>query len=138
MSWLVAFQTFTAGLAAIGGYFIYDLIAEFKAFKSDTKTDVFNLKLERSNFQSTVRNAELSIGLRVNEIQKVHNDFTLEMKTTLLQFGNDTKNFTKFMQKSLDLCEHLNDRLKTQEQELKTLKIQLGEVMIFKSQKNGK
>lgn len=138
MTWASAFQLFSSGLAAIGVWFIWELVKEFKAFKVETKTDISTLKIQRSGFEVTVRNAELNIGLRVNEMQKLHNNFSLEVKEALMQFRNDNKNFSKFMKTSLELVGRLNDKLVVQEKELKSLKIQLGEVIIFKSQKNGK
>ena len=133
MTWELALQSLILGMAAIGSWFIYDLISEFKTFKESTRTDVQALKQERAGFAAIVQTAELNIGMRVNEMQKLHNDFTLEVKTSLMQFGHNTKNFEKFMQKSLDVCTRLSERLKMQEMELRAIKIEIGEVMIFKN-----
>lgn len=132
--WKYAFETFITGLAGIAVYFIYDLISEFKTFKTDTRADVSTLKLQRSQFEITVRNAELSIGLRSNEMQKQLNEFSLDIKQAVMKFSSETQTFDKFMRKSLELAGQLNDKMKHQEKDLKDLKVQLSEVMIFKGQ----
>ncbi|NJM09377.1 MAG: hypothetical protein HC883_00295 [Bdellovibrionaceae bacterium] len=147
MSWEIFLQTITGSLAAIGGWFLFDLVREFKSFKAETKSDVISLKNSRADFQNTVRNAELSIALRVNEMQKIHNDFSLKIKSTLNEIENDMAQlkimvevasdkvgqFDSFLTKSLRLSQALNEKLKKHDKELESLKIQMGNTRIIKS-----
>ena len=149
MTWELVLQSFTVGLAAIGSYFIYDLISEFKMFKKDTKTDVDSLKLERSSFVGTVRNAELSIGLRVNEVQKIHNDFSLNVSQTLGEINVEMQKFKltvddtakkvekldSFLVKSFQISQKLHQKIAAHDEEIKGMKVQMGDTTIFKSRK---
>lgn len=151
MTWQTVIQTAMTGFAAIGAWFLYDLVREFKMFKVEAKTDINTLKNERASFQNTVRNAELSISIRVTEIQRVHNEFTLDVKKSLIEINakfsqlqgavdvtsKKAENFEGFLDRSLTLCRTLDGRLKKQEHEMRSLKIDLGKVVLFKNG-NGK
>lgn len=152
MNWQTAFQTFATGMAALASWFLYDLVKEFKSFKSETRTDVSGLKRERDDFKTTVRNSELSIAVRVTEMQKLHSEFNVkiveqissiksdvrELRDVMREAKENSKNYAEFLQKALKICHVLDHRLKKQEADLKAVKIQVGELMILKSvHKNG-
>lgn len=146
MTWQTMLQLFTGTFASLGAWFLYDLIREFKSFKSETKTDVFNLKQERNDFKTTVRNAELSIALRVTDLQRLHSDFATNIKEQLFELKNEIKEireitnhakhnsqqYADFLKKALELCRFLDQKLKTQEREIKSIQIKLDELIILK------
>lgn len=146
MSWQTALQTFSAGLAALAIYFLYDLIREFKLFKKETGVDISNLKIERSQFQTTVRNAELTIGLRVEEMHKIHTTFSHQVQEKILgvreeliktKFAADTivrqsERLEEYLKKSFQLSKALNESLKRHEKEIQMIKIKIGDTTIFK------
>lgn len=146
MTWVEIFQGVTGFFAALGAWFIYDLIREFKSFKKETTDNVYSLKQERHTFQNTVRNAELSIGMRVNDMQKIHNEFTTmakqsmnELKSELTHLKNvvestseKAENFEEFLKKALQLSRALNERIKAQEKELQNLRVVIGDTTIIK------
>lgn len=150
MSWEHVLQTFTASLATLGGWFLFQLVTEFKTFKKEAGRDIIDLKLERQAFQTTVRAAELTIGMRVNDMQKLHNEFTLDVNKSLMLLGSDmdririvtnstmtkAENFESFLKKSLQVSQALSQKLDQQKQELQSLKIQVGEVLILKTKKS--
>lgn len=143
MTWELAFQTFTAALASIGGWFMYDLVKEFKSFKKDTSRDIRALQSERENFQVTVKEAELNIALRVTELQALHNDFSLNVNNELntlreeisairsisRQSLNNTRHQADFLKKALDLNKRLEQRLQEQEQGMTEVQDKLAFLM---------
>lgn len=135
MSWEVVLQSVTAGFAMIGAWFIYDLIKEFKSFKESTRTDVGSLKAQRDKFEYIIRQAELTIGLRVNDLQRIQNEFSTQLKAASHDFKMETQNLDKFMVKSLEVVNLLNERVKRVEADSKDIKIKLGELIIFKTNK---
>lgn len=128
---------------------MFDLVREFKNFKSEAKNDIFTIKLERESFKTTIRNAELSIGLRVTEMQKLHSEFALQVKERLIEMRSEierantastdlikqAQTLDEFIKKSFELSKILNEKLKTHEKEIKDLKIKVGGATIFKGTK---
>jgi len=151
MSWEIALQSFSAGLAAIGLWFIYDLIREFKMFQKETRTDVSTLKNERVTFLNTVKQSELMISSEVMKMQKIQDSFSLEVKKSFIDITKDiselrkiidetsksSANFSDFLNKALEVMKKINDKVRRHEFELQTLKIEMGELTLFK-EKNGK
>lgn len=149
MSWQTVFQAFSASFGAIGAWFIYDLIREFKMFKTETKTDIQTLKTERADFKNTVRLAELSIHSRVVDLQKISNSHYLQVEKSLNtvnmeleRFRNlmttatgKAETFEAFLNKVLNVSKLLNDRIRKTEHELHSLKIELGDLLIIKGEK---
>lgn len=145
MSWEIVLQSITAALGGFGIWCIYDLIREFKAFKSETKNDVFSLKQERNSFQNTVKSAELTINSKVNDMHKLHSTFALDVKESLFKINDEiskmsfaiksstkkTENFESFLQKCLLVTKTLNEKVKNQETEIK----KINEVLIFKTKR---
>lgn len=142
MTWEIALQTISAGMAGIAMFFLYDLVREFKTFKSETKRDILNLEKQREEFKTTVRNYELSSSIRTNELQKLHNDFNLKVSKEVANLGVDimkihalttdmnkkTETFNDFFSKSLSI-------MKRFDLEIKSMKVQIKDLIIFK---NGK
>lgn len=151
MNWQVVLQTFSAGMGAIGIWFIYDLIREFKLFKKETRLDIQSLKTERQDFKSTVRNAELNIHGRVTDLQKIHNNHFIQseksinavnmelerFKNLMTTASGKADAFENFLNKLLVIAKTLNDRLKKVESEMSTLKIEVGDLTIFKDKKKS-
>ena len=145
MSWELVLQSMSASLAAFGIWCIYDLVREFKIFKSETKNDVVSLKQERMSFQNTVRSAELTINSRVNDMHKIHTSFAFDVKDSLLKINNEinqmslkinsstrkVENFEEFLQKCLVITKNMNERVKKQEHEIK----KINDVLIFKTKR---
>ncbi len=121
---------------------MYDFIREMKVHKQEAIKDIFSLKEERSKFENIVRAAELGMGLRVNEMQKIHTEFSgivkngmnslgkdiEKVRETVLQTSKDSENFKIFMQKLLIVTRRHGE-------ELKSIKVQMGETTIFKTGK---
>ncbi len=68
MTWELALQSLFVLGSSIGTWFLYDLVKEFKEFKKETGRDISNLKRERELFQQVVRGSELSMNVRVMEL----------------------------------------------------------------------
>lgn len=135
IDWQTALQVFSTGMAGIASWFLFDFVREFKAFKVEANKEIQTLRAERSTFQSVVRNAEMSMSLRTSEITKLVSEFKILVKSDVLDLKSDlreikalTSNHESFMRKSLEVSKRLN-------QEVKSLKIKMGEVLIIK---NGK
>lgn len=151
MTWQLVIQSFMMTFAAIGGWFLYDLVREFKSFKSETKNDVFTLKQERHDFKTTVRNAELTISLKVNDLTRLHHDFSIQVRRDLQDITHEvaqikkasteaaaqTENYGEFLKSTLKLSRAFNERLKAQESELKTLKVELGQALLMLKNRKG-
>ena len=149
MSWESVLQVFMSGFAGIGAWFLYDLVREFKGFKNETKNDVFTLKHERNNFQTTIRNSEMTISSRVNEMQRISQEFSLTVRKDLQdikfeiskikestdQASKNSKHYAEFLQRALELCKALDTRLKSQEQEVMSLHLKIKDLIIIKSGK---
>jgi hypothetical protein len=152
MTWELALQSLTITLAGIGGFFLYDLVREFKTFKTKTSEDIFALRSERENFKLSIRNAELTISHKVGDLTNLHNQFSVDVKKAHIQFQNEaekikdiltdsvkeTDRLSNFMKKSFDMHEALNSQMKLQREEINSLKVKLGELTIFKTKLNGR
>ncbi len=149
MNWDLVLKSFSVGFSGLALWFIYDLIKDFKEFKKEAGRDIGNLKKEREDFKLTVSRAELSIGYQVQEMKKVHGDFSLHtkgvlietvkdlslIKTSLSESAKKTEQIKGYLDKSLLLHRNFHERLKFMENDLKTLKIQIGDVLIIKDKK---
>jgi hypothetical protein len=142
-------STISTAISAVGAWFIYDLIREFKTFKKDTSVDIQSLKQERQLFQTTVRNAELTIGHRVHDLEKIHTNYSqavsekiLNVKEELIKVRlastdivNQSQRVEAYLKTSFKLSKALNDHVKRHEKELSHIRIRLGDTTVFKSQK---
>lgn len=150
MNWQLALQSFSVGLGGIGLWFIYDLIKDFKDFKKETGRDISALKKEREDFKNTVRSAELSISYKVQDMQKVHGEFVLhtkgmhletvrdlaQIKNVLVDSSKKADEIRSYLDKSLLLNKNFHERMKLMESEFKTIKIQIGDLLIIKDKKS--
>ena len=132
-------EVIASGLASVAVWMIYDLIREFKTFKKEAGQDIITLKNERNRFESTVRNVEVSFRMEAVKIEKVHLDFSSSVKSELkdireisTDITKNMKNFDRFMVKSFQVSKALHERLKSQEEEIVSLKIKLKDMMIIR------
>ncbi len=152
MSWENALQVFSSCLAGLAGWFLFDLVREFKSFKKETGTDISTLKLEREKFQLTIRNSELSMSARVADLQRLHDGFSLQVtqkladmrfelqraKEASIGMNAEAKKFGEYMERSFKLSSALNEKMKSHDKEIQSIKIRIDDITIFKSQKESK
>lgn len=146
MSWYSVFQT---GLAGIGAWFLYELVKEFKSFKSETKRDLANLEKQRAAFENSLRQTDLSMRMRVEDLRQLQHDHNLQAKHLLSQIKTDvtrieiiaenlekkTLDHEAFMKKYLQVSKVFNEKIKNHESEIKSLQLKLGDLTIIKSGK---
>lgn len=142
MSWELALQSVTVAFATIGGWFLYDLVSEFKSYKKESHIDIVSLKQERADFKNTVRASELSIKDRVNQMQAVHTDFSSMVNESLLKIRNEIDKLSEVSKDAHKKAEKLDETMtktfrlfKHFDQEIKSIKVELEKVTIFKSGK---
>lgn len=143
-------QSFTAGLAALATWFIYEHIRDFKNFKKEASRDISSLQKERTHFEAMVRSASHDIAHRVLDLQRLHNDFSLEMKNSISTVGfelekiksivremkDKTEQHEAYLKKTFELSRYFSEKIKTHEEEIKTMRLDLGDLMIFKKKDN--
>ena len=146
MTWELVFQSFTLGLSGIATWFIYEHIKDFKSFKKEAHRDIQSLQKERTHFESLVRDAGLGISHRVLDLQRLHNDFALniqksvssvsfeieKIKTVVKEIQDKSVQHEAYLRKSLDLARHFSEKIKGHDEAIKSIKIELGETTIFK------
>lgn len=142
MTWDIVLQSFTAALAGIGGWFLYDLVSEFKTFKKDTRMDIISLKQERTDFKNSVRAAEISMSARMNELQAIHNSFSLTVNDSLLKLKSETEKLSDTLKETDTKSDKLDHTLSKAFQlfrhfnkEIKSLKVEMEKITIFKTGK---
>lgn len=133
LSWETALQSILVGMSAIGSWFLYDLVKEFKDFKKNTGSDIASLKRERDIFQQIVRGSELSMKARVMELNaaletnKTHVERGLgiidnelaRIRMSIDRANEKAQKFDDFMKLSLKLCNTINERQKKLEGEIR-------------------
>lgn len=141
MGWQLVSQVFSTGMAGIAVWFIWDLIREFKSFKTETKTDIISLKHQREEFKLLVGDAKLVISQRVTSLEGIHNKYNLEVNRAIIEVNaelsklrdtmaitNDkSKHFDDFLNKVLIIIKKVNERVR---------KIELENVTIIKGAKS--
>ena len=142
MSWEIVLQSTIAILISIVGWFLFEMISEFKDFKREAKTDIKSLQRERATFEATVKHSELFFGMRVTDLQRLHNDFDLQTKKHLtdLELGVDkvvlkVDLIASKAQSIEEVTTKIVTVLKHHAHDIKELKIKMGEVTVFKTSK---
>lgn len=152
MNWPILLQTMTAASIPLATWFLWDLIREMKTFKESTRSDISTLKSEKITFINVVRTAELTISSKVNDMQRIHGNFSVEVKKALIEINAEivslqkvigsaakkSENFEAFLDKALAVVKNINDRVRRNEHELQALRIEVSEFSIVKDNKNGK
>lgn len=137
--WTLATQIFTGGLSAIGVWFLYETLREYRSFKSETGKVLSDLKAERGRF-------ELAIDATQLKIKEMNSGLDTAMKNTNFEIEKINFNTQEikgsalkahlFYQKSLELGAALNTRTKKHEEELQHMRQQIGKALtIFKTKK---
>jgi len=138
MTWQVAFQTFSTGLAGIAVFFLYDLVKEYKSFKKDVADDLASLREERRIYKEAVMRTLLKfeeLRLTSETSIKVINQEMIMFKRQMNEISEDTKSAHSFMKKAFGLAKALNERSARHEKDIQALKVQIGDTIIFKSGK---
>ena len=142
INWTVILTSVIAVLAGFVAYFLHELFQEFKNFKADVRRDIHDLGRERVSFQSTVNQARLDFAVRVTDLQKLHQDFQLDVKESLLQTRTELKHTNLVIVNVAKKAEQLDQNfqktltvIKRHDDLLKSVKIELENITIFKGQK---
>lgn len=136
MDWAGVIQFSTGCLAAIGAWFLYDLVREFKGFKKETGRDIESLKRERDAFQQMVRGAEISMKARVIELNsaletsKTHIERNLgiidnelaRIRYSIERVNDKAKKFDEFMDVSFRLAQAIHERNKSLQKQINEIK----------------
>lgn len=138
MTWQIAFQVFTTGLATVAVWFLYDLVREYKVFKTQASGDLFSLRAERRNFEVSV----MAAGIKLDELRKsteysitVINHEMGKLKESIKEVSDQSERSSSFMKKTYEVVGVLIKRVENSEAEIKGVKVKMGEVTIFKSGK---
>ncbi len=124
MTWNIAFQTFSAGLAGLAVWFIYEALKEFKNFKKEASTDLQALGRERHQFELAVRAATLKIDehrvMSDSNFKSMQHDIAV-FKAALANLTSEAKNARDFMKKNYILAKVLHDKHDRTEKDMRKL-----------------
>ena len=136
MTWQDAIQVVSTVFAGIGMWFVFDLIREFKQFKTESKRDITNLQRERDLFTQLVRGSELSMKSRVLELNsaletnKTHVERGLgiidnelaRIRMSIDRANEKAQRFDDFMKTALKLSHAINEKQKQLEKEFLSMR----------------
>jgi len=138
VTWQTALQVFQSGLAAIAIYFIYELIREYKGFKKEASADLISLRAERRQYEVAVMAASLKLDeMKVKTegaLQTINHEIKVFRESVVL-VGKQAERAEAFMRKTYELANILNNKFKEHDRDIKTIKIKIGDMTIYKSGK---
>lgn len=142
---MTLYEIFTSGIGAIGIWFLWDLVREMKNFKTEAGRDISALKKEREDFKNTVKAAELSMRVEIAKLEQIHNKFDASITQKIIVLNEEMKFTTKMSMRNNEslkigqqVLKLLNARVKAQSEWIKTIKVAIKDITIFKTDKKKK
>jgi hypothetical protein len=129
LTWEIALQTFSAGLAAMAAWFLFELVKEYKKFRETSGEDIKRMTLEREVFKIGVDSALLKLTeLRQStehSVKSINHDMRV-FQTSIMDLRKESDKAVDFMKKNYILSKVLHDKVDILDKDLRALKDDLG------------
>jgi hypothetical protein len=136
-------QWIPAGAVTLCVYFVHQIVNDFKKFKAKAENNFEEFEKTRASHLDSVRGYSLQIAQKVDELRIIHSEFKAEVEIGMAKIGVDLDKITfradqakAVFEKALQLAQVLNQKVKKNEDEISSIKIQLGKSTMFKGKKN--